>query len=75
MEESKNNTSDLIENKSIKSNQNEINYYNIKNIRKESINYSKDIYNLKSAINNNNSKFRAKINKIRDDIIYLLFIF
>lgn len=71
MEESKNNTSDLIEKKSIKSNQNEINYYNIKNIRKESINYSKDIYNLKSAINNNNSKFRAKINKIRDDIIKL----
>ena len=71
MEESKNNASDLVENKSIKSNQNEINYYNIKKNRKESINYSKDIYNLKSAINNNNSKFRAKINKIRDDIIKL----
>ena len=73
MEESKVNTSDFIKNYSInpKLKKTQSVYSDIGTSKKEGINYSKDINDIKSLIKKSNSKCKTKINKIKNDILIL----
>ena len=73
MEESKVNTSDFIKNYSInpKLKKTQSVYSNIGTSKKEGINYSKNINDIKSLIKKSNSKCKKKINKIKNDILIL----
>ena len=73
MEESKVNTSDFIKNYSInpKLKKTQSVYSNIGTSKKEGINYSKNINDIKSLIKKSNSKCKTKINKIKNDILIL----
>ena len=73
MEESKVNTSDFIKNYSInpKLKKTQSVYSDIGTSKKEGINYSKNINDIKSLIKKSNSKCKTKINKIKNDILIL----
>ena len=73
MEESKVNTSEFIKNYSInpKLKKTQSVYSNIGTSKKEGINYSKNINDIKSLIKKSNSKCKTKINKIKNDILIL----
>ena len=73
MEESKVNTSDFIKNYSInpKLKKTQSVYSDIGTSKKEGINYSKNISDIKSLIKKSNSKCKTKINKIKNDILIL----
>jgi len=73
MEESKVNTSDFIKNYSINPKLKKIQsvYSDIGTSKKEGINYSKNINDIKSLIKKSNSKCKTKINKIKNDILIL----
>ena len=73
MEESKVNTSDFIKNYSInpKLKKTQSVYSDIGTSKKEGINYSKNINDIKSLIKKSNSKCKKKINKIKNDILIL----
>ena len=73
MEESKVNTSEFIKNYSInpKLKKTQSVYSNIGTSKKEGINYSKNINDIKSLIKKSNSKCKKKINKIKNDILIL----
>ena len=73
MEESKVNTSDFIKNYSInpKLKKTQSVYSDIGTSKKEGINYSKNINEIKSLITKSNSKCKTKINKIKNDILIL----
>ena len=73
MEESKVNTSDFIKYNSInpKLIKTRSFYSNIESSKKEGINYSKNINDIKSSIKKYNSKCKTKINKIKNDILIL----
>ena len=75
MEESKVNTSDFIKNYSININpklkKTQSVYSDIGTSKKEGINYSKNINDIKSLIKKSNSKCKTKINKIKNDILIL----
>ena len=73
MEESKVNTSDFIKNYSInpKLKKTQSFYSDIGTSKKEGINYSKNISDIKSLIKKSNSKCKTKINKIKNDILIL----
>ena len=73
MEESKVNTSEFIKNYSInpKLKKTQSIYSDIGTSKKEGINYSKNINDIKSLIKKSNSKCKTKINKIKNDILIL----
>ena len=73
MEESKVNTSEFIKNYSInhKLKKTQSIYSDIGTSKKEGINYSKNINDIKSLIKKSNSKCKKKINKIKNDILIL----
>ena len=73
MEESKVNTSEFIKNYSInpKLKKTQSVYSDIGTSKKEGINYSKNINDIKSLIKKSNSKCKTKINKIKNDILIL----
>ena len=73
MEESKVNTSEFIKNYSInpKLKKTQSIYSDIGTSKKEGINYSKNISDIKSLIKKSNSKCKTKINKIKNDILIL----
>ena len=73
MEESKVNTSEFIKNYSINPKLKKIQsvYSDIGTSKKEGINYSKNINDIKSLIKKSNSKCKTKINKIKNDILIL----
>ena len=73
MEESKVNTSEFIKNYSInpKLKKAQSVYSDIGTSKKEGINYSKNINDIKSLIKKSNSKCKTKINKIKNDILIL----
>ena len=75
MEESKVNTSDFIKNYSININPKLKKTQSVNSgvgtSKKEGINYSKNINDIKSLIKKSNSKCKTKINKIKNDILIL----
>ena len=73
MEESKVNTNDFLEEKSVNYKLNKIGTFNsnFENKKNEEINYSKHIQDIKLSIKKNRCKFKNKINKIQNDILIL----
>ena len=73
MEESKVNTNDFLEEKSVNYKLNKIGTFNsnFENKKNEEINYSKQIQDIKLSIKKNRCKFKNKINKIQNDILIL----
>ena len=73
MEESKVNTNDFLEEKSVNYKLNKIGTFNsnFENKKIEENNYSKHIQDIKLSIKKNRCKFKNKINKIQNDILIL----
>ena len=73
MEESKVNTNDFLEEKSVNYKLNKIGTFNsnFENKKIEENNYSKQIQDIKLSIKKNRCKFKNKINKIQNDILIL----
>ena len=73
MEESKVNTNDFLEEKSVNYKLNKIGTFNsnFENKKNEEINYSKQIQDIKLSIKKNRCKFKNKINKIQNEILIL----
>ena len=73
MEESKVNTKDFLEEKSVNYKLNKIGTFNsnFENKKNEEINYSKQIQDIKLSIKKNRCKFKNKINKIQNEILIL----
>ena len=73
MEESKVNTKDFLEEKSVNYKLKKIGTFNsnFENKKNEEINYSKQIQDIKLSIKKNRCKFKNKINKIQNEILLL----
>ena len=73
MEESKVNTKDFLEEKSVNYKLKKIGTFNsnFENKKNEEINYSKQIQDIKLSIKKNRCKFKNKINKIQNEILIL----
>ena len=73
MEESKVNTNDFLEEKSVNYKLNKIGTFNsnFENKKIEENNYSKHIQDIKLSIKKNRCKFKNKINKIQNDILII----